>query len=187
MSETLPIRLIILTGLPGAGKSRLAEALGHALGIPVFAKDFLEATLLRAGLAQLDGAGDILGRLGYDLLTELAQRQHHLGQSAILDSVASTAAIRDEWRSLAASYGATWRVIECVCSDETVHRVRLAQRQRKIPGWPELEWSEVERVRGHYAPWEEDRLMLDAVDPFERNLHAALNYVRSPDCGAQES
>jgi predicted kinase len=187
MSETLAMRLIVLTGLPGAGKSRLAETLGRALGIPVFAKDILEATLLRAGLAQIDGAGDVLGRLGYDLLTELVRRQFHLGQSAILDSVASTVAIRDEWRSLAASYGAMWCVIQCVCSDETIHRARLAGRQRDIPGWPELEWSEVERVRGYYAPWEEDRLILDAVDSFERNPHAALKYVRPPDCGARES
>ncbi len=171
--------LIVLTGLPGTGKSRLGEALGRALDIPVFAKDVLEAAILRAGLAQIDGAGGILGRLGYDLLTELARRQLHLGQSAILDSVASTTSIRDEWRRLAASNGATWRVIECVCSDEATHRARLSGRQRDIPGWPELEWSEVERVRAYYAPWNEDHLLLDAMDPFERNLQEALDSISS--------
>lgn len=179
------MRLIITAGLPGTGKSRLAEALGRALGVPVFAKDSLEAALLRAGLAQITGASDILGRLGYDLLTELARRQLSLGQSVILDSVASTAAIRDEWRILAASYHATWRIVECVCSDEAIHRARLAGRQRNIPGWPELEWSQVERVRGYYAPWTEDRLILDAMDPFPRNLRAALKYLL-PHCDTNE-
>src|SRR5262249_45043142 len=147
------------------------------------AKDTLEATLLRAGLAQMDDASAILGRMGYDLLTELARRQLHLGQSAILDSVASTATIRAAWRSLADSYKATWRVIECVCSDETIHRARLAGRRRDIPGWSELEWSEVERVHGYYAPWEEDRLILDAIGPFERNLRAALDYLSTAGDG----
>ena len=44
------MKLIIFSGLPGTGKSRLAEAVGRALAIPVFAKDWLEATLLRSGL-----------------------------------------------------------------------------------------------------------------------------------------
>jgi predicted kinase len=180
------MRLIILAGLPGAGKSRLAEALGRMLKAPVFAKDFLEAALLRAGLAQVEGSRALLGRLGYDLLTELARRQLQLGQSAILDSVASTNSIRDEWRALARSYDATWRVLECVCSDEALHRARLATRQRDIPGWPELEWSEVERVRGYCAPWEEDHLILDAVDPFERNLRASLDYICAPEGAANE-
>jgi SpoVK/Ycf46/Vps4 family AAA+-type ATPase len=42
------LKLIIFSGLPGTGKSALAEAVGRELGIPVFAKDWLEATLLRS-------------------------------------------------------------------------------------------------------------------------------------------
>ncbi|MCG8348979.1 MAG: adenylyl-sulfate kinase [Chloroflexales bacterium] len=38
---------IVFTGLPGAGKSRVAEALERALNIPVFAKDWLEAAIRR--------------------------------------------------------------------------------------------------------------------------------------------
>ena len=44
------MKLIIFSGLPGTGKSALAEAVGRRLGLPVFAKDCLEATLLRAEL-----------------------------------------------------------------------------------------------------------------------------------------
>jgi hypothetical protein len=68
-------------------------------------------------------------------------------------------------------------VVECVCSDEALHRARLSGRQRGIPGWHELEWSEVERVRSYYVPWDEPRLALDAVRPFEENLREAMRYV----------
>jgi predicted kinase len=105
------MKLIVFSGLPGTGKSVLAETVGQELGIPVFAKDWLEATLLRCELAP-GNAEKPLGSASYQLLTVLAERQLMLGQSVILDSVASTESIRSSWKQLAAEYGAEWRVIE---------------------------------------------------------------------------
>jgi hypothetical protein len=79
---------------------------------------------------------------------------------------------------LAEKYNAEWVVIECICSDESLQRARLDQRQRGIPGWHELAWSEVERVKDYYLSWEEDRLILDAVRPMEENLKAIFDYLQ---------
>jgi predicted kinase len=163
-------RLIVMAGLPGTGKSCIAEAVGRELGCPVFAKDWLEAALRRAGLAQASEASHLLGYAGYELLSALAERQLRLGQSAILDSVASTASIRAIWRTLATTYGAGWYVVECTCSDVELHRERLLSRERGIPDWPEVDWSEVERVQRYYAPWQEERLILDASCPMTTNI-----------------
>jgi predicted kinase len=117
--------------------------------------------------------------VGYDLLTVLAERQLSLGQSVILDSVASTGSIRNTWRDLGKKYDADWRVIECICSDIILHRERLEQRRRNIPGWHELEWSDVEFVRSYYAPWhEEERLIIDSMNSVDQNILAALNYCQ---------
>ena len=172
------MRLIVFSGLPGTGKSALAERVAQGLGIPVFAKDWLEATLLRCELAPMNEAKP-LGFAGYQLLTVLAERQLMLSQSVILDSVASTESIRRTWRELAKKYRARWSVIECVCSDEKVQRVRLEIRHRSIPGWHELDWSEVERVKWYYFPWDEDRLILDAIHPLEDNLQLIFEYLCS--------
>ena len=169
------MRLIVFSGLPGAGKSALAEAVGQKLGIPVFAKDWLEATLLHAELTPTNPE-KLLGSASYELLTVLAERQLNLGQSVILDSVASTRSIRLTWRRLARQFSANWRVIECICSDESLHRARLTTRQRQIPGWHELEWPEVEHVRTYFAPWDEPRLVLDSLQPFDSNFSQALAY-----------
>jgi predicted kinase len=170
-------QLIVFTGLPGTGKSSIAEAVARELSIPVFAKDWLEATLIRCELLPAEN-GPPLGSAGYQLLTILAERQLQLGQSVILDSVASTLSIRAEWRALAQTYQAGWRVIECICSGEPAHRDRMKVRQRHIPGWHELDWSDVERVKAYYAPWDEERLILDALNPLEDNIAAALQYLR---------
>ena len=103
------MKLIIFSGLPGTGKSTLAEAVGRHLGIPVFAKDWLEATLIRSGLKPVSD-DRTLGFAGYELLTILAQRQLMLGQSVILDSVAAAQTIR---RHMASIVRPIWRGLAC--------------------------------------------------------------------------
>jgi predicted kinase len=161
--------------LPGTGKSSLAEAVGLQLTIPVFAKDWLEATLVSSGLVS-NNRDKRLGFAGYELLTLLATRQLQMGQSVILDCVASTISIRRMWKNLAFDYCAKLFIIECVCQDEILHRERLYKRQRGIPGWYEIEWADIERIRTYFEPWDEPRLVLDAVHPYEVNLNRALVY-----------
>jgi predicted kinase len=169
------MKLIIFSGLPGTGKSTFAEAVGKYFGIPVFAKDWLEASLLQSELKPTR-ENKSLGYAGYELLTLLAERQLMLGQSVILDSVAATRSIRSEWGRLAKRYQAERRVIECICSDETIHQARLKVRKRRIPGWHELEWSEVERVKKYYVPWRQAHLTLDMANLLEENLAKAKAY-----------
>ena len=171
------MKLIVFSGLPGTGKSTLAEAVGRDLGIPVFAKDWLESVLLRCEVLQ-GNPDKPLGFTGYELLTVLAERQLRLGQSVILDCVAASGSIRASWRALADQYGGGWYVVECICSDEHLHRRRLEVRKRNIPDWHELQWSEVLGARLNYESWNEPRLILDAVNSFEGNLLSAVEYCR---------
>lgn len=165
--------LIVFTGLPGTGKSTLADEAASLLGCPLFAKDQLEATLRRSGI----GAEANSGWAAVELLNTLAGEQLRRGQSAILDSVATFERMRAVWRALARTHGATMKVVECVCSDEALHRARLAGRRRGIPGWPELAWDDVLAVRSRYEPWSDLRLILDATQPLAQNQAALRAYL----------
>jgi len=74
------MQLIIFAGLPGTGKSSIAEAIGRQLAIPDFAKDWLEAALVRNQLRPAADDTPALGLAAYELLTTLADRQLQLGQ-----------------------------------------------------------------------------------------------------------
>jgi predicted kinase len=165
--------LVVVGGLPGTGKSTLSGALARALGAPVFTKDQIEASLWRDGVKAEQNSWHV----AENLLTTLAAEQLTRGQSAILDTVARVAESRAMWRMVAESHGAAFRLIECVCSDLTVHRSRIEGRIRDIPGWYEVTWDEVEGIRSRSEPWAEDHLVLDAVRPSAENFATALRFL----------
>ena len=159
--------LIVLSGFPGTGKSVVADMLSSNFGLAVFSKDRLEASIVRSELASVTDKR--LGFSGYEILTECALAMLTTGNSVVLDSVCGRESIRAGWRAMAASFSADFFVIECVCSDEELHRRRLQSRVRQIPGWPELDWEDVVRVKSYFEPWTEDRLVLDSRDSFQIN------------------
>lgn len=170
--------LVVMMGLPGVGKSAIAEAVARAIGAPVFSVDPLEGTLNRSGITR-DQRSDYAA---YDLVATLARSQLALGQSAIVDAVNSIELVRAWWRALAAEFRAPRPLIECVCTDRALHRHRLEGRRRDIPGFiyeNECTWPAVEQRRAEYEVCGEDRLILDAVNPLDDNIRRAIEYVRS--------
>jgi predicted kinase len=123
--------LVVMSGLPGTGKSAIADALGHELGAPVLSVDPIEAAIWRCGIAPSFETGVA----AYEVAAVLAEHQLSLGLTAIVDSVSSVEVARDMWRQAASRAGAQPRVIEVVCSDEHAHRQRLARRRRDIEGF----------------------------------------------------
>lgn len=88
------------------------------------------------------------------------------------------------WRGVARRTSAQLRVVEIVCSDESVHRQRLEGRRRDIEGFSEPTWRQVLARRGEYQPWLDQRLVLDTAEELSGNLTKALAYLRS---GARRS
>jgi predicted kinase len=152
-------RLIVVSGVPGSGKSTFADTLGRRLGVPVFAVDWLLGALTPFGGRHLDGLLDI----GAELLTTLALRQLSLGQSAILDHPAEDEATRVRWHGLAEWAGARFIAVRCVCADPAVHQARVEGRTRGIAGWHDpADWDDVTRRLADYPPWT-DALTVDTA------------------------
>jgi predicted kinase len=160
--------VVAFSGLPGTGKSTAAEALARAHRVPAFATDWLLGSLVPHGVLRGLPYEQLLA-LDRGLLETLVRRQLMLGQSAITDGLMDDdeARARAEWIG---KEGGRLVVVECVCSDAALHRSRIEGRQRRIPGWHEVDWTHVERMRDRFRPLTVERLILDAVHPLEDNL-----------------
>src|ERR1700679_1185235 len=125
--------LIVLSGLPGSGKSTVAEGLSRTLSIPLFSIDPIEAAMWRGGLSKTQ-----TGIAAYDVAIALADEHLRLGHSVIVVAVNPTEAPRAAWRDLGAKYRADLKIIDCTCTDETVHRRHIEARIRNILGMLEV-------------------------------------------------
>jgi predicted kinase len=167
-------RLIIFCGLPGTGKSAVAEGVSRHLKMPLFSVDPIESAIVRSGIESCFATG----LAAYMIAETLADEQLKLGQSPIIDAVNSVMEAREMWFSLARKHEAKLVVIECICSVASLHRQRLAARVRNIYGIAEVTWDDVEARRSEYLVWDEPTLVLDSIDNIDANIAKAIEYVR---------
>lgn len=163
--------LIVVSGWTAAGKSTVADLLAAELDATVASFDWLMSGLRAHPEVwdQIDRPVERQRRVGWSLLSRVAEQQLRRGGSCVLDLVAREEP-RKEWQRLAEVHGAAFGVVECICSDADVHRRRVEGRQRHIPGWYELTWDHVERGRRRYRPLADPKVLIDAVHPIDHNL-----------------
>lgn len=165
--------LIVMSGLPGAGKSSIARELGRLLPAPVLSVDPVEAAMWRAGVDR----GQPTGLAAYVVVEALASDVLALGQTVVVDAVNDAEEAREQWRALARRRGVALRYIEVICPDRALHRRRLEARQRDIAGFAEPTWASVEARRANFDSWCEDRLVLDSTAPLTGNVQVALAHL----------
>ncbi|MGK5444970.1 AAA family ATPase [Micromonospora sp. URMC 105] len=163
--------LVAFAGLPGVGKSTLAERVGAALGAPVLPVGPVERALARHGLV-----GDVPGTAAYQAVAGLAEVQLRLGLSVVVDAVNPVAGARGLWHDLAERAGVPLRLVEVHCGDEAEHRRRVEARLPAEPDALTPTWDQTLLRRAAYEPIIGPRLVVDTsvdVDP----LPAILTYL----------
>lgn len=163
--------LVLVTGLPGTGKSTVAEATAEAFGAPVLGHDWAMSGLrpyqeLQDALDAMEPSGHRV--VGWSILHALAAAQLRARRSVVLDGVARRSEIA-ACRGNALREDSRFVMIATQCSDRALHRSRIEGRQRSIPNWYEVGWSSVERSLDAWVQPEGADLYLDAADSWDAN------------------
>jgi predicted kinase len=143
--------LIILSGLPGTGKTTIARELAVAAVAVHVRVDSIEQTMRQAGW-------EVRGE-GYAVARVVALDNLRLGHIVIADSVNPWALTRTAWRAVAEAAGAPSLDVEVICSDLEEHRRRVESRVVDIEGHRLPTWQEV--LARDYHAWDRDRLVVD--------------------------
>ena len=156
--------LLVVSGLPGVGKSAVAVAFAQRVRAAHLSVDAVEDALLGAGLPR----GWTTGVAAYEAVRAAAEQSLALGLSVVVDAVNDSEPARDTWRKAAhATRAALWMVL-LTAPPESEHRRRLASRTRGLAHVPEPNWANVTARAVAYAPWlEEDLIVLDSGQPLE--------------------
>ncbi len=162
-----------MSGLPAVGKSALAVELGRRLPACVISVDPIEAAMWRSGSTRSFETG----LAAYEVGSTVAAHQLALGFNVIADAANYRNVGREIWERAAAQTLSPIRVIHVMCSDEEVHRNRLAIRQRDIEGFTELTWEEVQQRDAESEAWREDHFVVDSLDPLNTIVAACLAYI----------
>lgn len=150
------VRLVVVGGAPGTGKSTLASRLGDRLDAVVLRSDEVRQ---RGGMAP--GYGTEQVRSVYDQLLADARRLLRLGEHVVLDATFGDPEPRAEARAIAEQTSSDLTEI-CCEAPLPVARQRVAQRLAGGDDPSEATPAVAEALAARFAPWPE-ALALDTV------------------------
>lgn len=149
--------LVVLSGLPGTGKSTIGKALAAKLSAAYIRVDEIEHAL-----KQQMGFDQEIGAAGYSVAIAIAASNLKLGNLVVADSVNPIPESRQAWRNAVQATGGKRLIeVEVVCSDEAEHRRRVEERVADIDGFTPPSWLSVKSHK--YVPWTEPRLTIDTA------------------------
>ena len=146
--------LYIFSGLPGAGKSTIAQSLSRSFNCAYVRVDTIEQSLRNlCGIEVYDE--------GYRLAQLIASDNLNQGVSVVADSCNPIALTRSDWEKAAIDNHANFINIEIICSDANEHKCRIENRNSTIDGLVLPSWN---KVKNHeYQKWSKNRMAIDTA------------------------
>lgn len=166
----MQMKLILFSGLPGTGKSTLANRLARELQLPLLCiDDVIGEVPEHAGIPFWDSRVAIL--------LDVVETQLKVGLSVIVDSVFMNMD-RHHARELAHKYNARFLPIYVFVSDEDVWWERVTARYDEMNDKDVATWERIQHQRERFRAWEADTaLFIDSMNPVDQNFKSILHFV----------
>lgn len=169
--------LVVISGLPGTGKSAVAAEVARRLGAVHLSIDSVEDALLGAGMEP----GWTTGVAAYEAVRAAAEQNLRLGRTVIVDAVNDSEPARDTWRRAGAATGTTPHFFVLELADTAEHRRRLEGRARGLAHVGEPSWSDVRSRAEAFEPWQGPHDWIDASAPVAAVAASVLHRLESAE------
>ena len=162
--------LVIFSGLPGTGKSTLADRLARELHWPLLRID--------------DVIGDVPENAGFEfwdskvnILLDLINTQLELGLSVIADSVFMNMD-RQHAQELARVHHARFLPVYVFVTDDAIWEDRVTKRSNETKDKGVATWQRIQHQRENFAAWQPGTaLFIDSIAPIDQNYEHVLDFV----------
>ncbi len=164
--------LILMAGMPGAGKSTVALVLGVEFGMPVIDKDVIVSAMLDRGIIE-EHAHPAAYQATFDLVERLLRVQR---LSVIVDTPAVYPSTLGWATRLCAETGA--HLIPVLCSADGVARYDRMAAREGLRSHSKGTSRKSGTARERFAHFPDDTIELDTMRPVEGVIREAIVGVR---------
>jgi len=163
-------KLIVFSGLPGTGKSTLANRLARELQMPLLCiDDVIGDVPENPGIAFWDSRVRVL--------LDLIETQLALGLSVVADSVFMNMD-RYHAQELAHNSQARFLPIHVFLSDEDIWKQRVTTRYGELNHRDVATWENIQHQRQRFREWEAGTaLFIDSLNSVDENYETVMNFV----------
>ena len=160
--------IIVICGLPGTGKTFLANKLSSYVNATVLSTD-----KIRKELFEKPTYTAWERTLIYDVLFLLAKYLHSSGINCILDGTFNMEKSRSEVKELLNLTNDQIHIIECICPEDMIITRLLLRKD----DYSDANVSIYLKMKKIYEPVRQKHISINTIKPIDKNIEKILKYI----------
>lgn len=160
--------LVVITGLPGSGKTTIADSLSKEIDAIVLSTDKIRKNMFKNPVYNENDK-----RVVYNELFSRAREYLSSGKNVILDGTFYTKSLRDKAKEVGASVSEKVIFIYCE-TPEQILKERITKRKDKFS---DADFSVYLKIKEVFEDFEEEVIIVDTSKPIDSNIRDIIKLI----------